>query len=413
MKHLILLFVIVFCSCSLLIKDEPYDPGVPTTPITKNIPFTCDGSDFVKMLDSKITGYNGPYMLMDNDLIYSLDSNKLTLFDCDSLKIIKSQLIDVKKIYYLEGYAGLKNNNFWLIYTTFDSKTTLFLSLIDSSGKAIRTFNFESEFLYADGVKISPTSRNGCVIGCFNNNIHYIYNFDVNGNIIWKKTYYRDFNNINLYSVFSKIIELKTKEFIYCTVIQEVLNGQNTVKTKITKLDKDGNLIWEKQLTTPMQTIENLIEQSDNSYLMSGHIGSFSNSNLFKVDSTGNISWKLDFTNNDYVKIMVTREGRIIAGYKVNENGGDIGLSKISNDGKIEWRKTFGGTGNEDVNYMCELKSGGYYLIGTTNNLTGKWEKALKTEPRIPYDKYYEYYKGFILSDYFIKTDNQGNSCNP
>lgn len=407
MRYLIPIIFLTLCSCSL-IKNEPIDPGIPTTPITKSIPFVCSGNYYVKMTDRNVLG-NGYFIMMNNDIIYSFDHNNLTIIDCDSFRIISSHKLGEKKVFGIDGYACLKNNCFWLLYATDRPNTNNsdyeLLSLIDSTGKAIHTFDFESECPGSAEYTISPTSNNGCIIGCMDLYKKYLYNFDESGNIIWKKESPRDINYLDPFSTTTRIIELKSKEFLYCRIIRYSLNFESQYIAKVTMLDKNGNLKWEKELPSNLnlRTINNLIEQNDNSYLITGN-----NKNLIKIDSLGNIIWKLDFIESSYVRIIISNDGSIITSYSNPSNGGDISISKINESGQFEWTNSFGGTGSESVNYIYNLASGGFYLIGSSLNLSGKWQKCLKERE----DDWYIYYiEEVINSGYFIKTDNMGNSC--
>jgi hypothetical protein len=412
MKYLFLSLVIILSSCSLIFNDEPDDPGIPSTPITKSIPFTCNGVNYVKMIDSNVLGYGGPFMMMNNDMIYSLDSNKLSILDCNNFKIISSHEIGDRKVCRIGDYAALKNNRFWLFFSTYIPNTSYpdyeLLSLIDSTGKAIHTFDFESDFSDALDVKLSPTSSNGCILNFINYDKLYIYNFDENGIILWKKILPCDYNTFyGIRTVVSKIIELKSKNFLYCTRTVDQTYGTDLITTKITKLDMNGDILWVKNLSTGFtDPIDKLIEQSENSYLLS------TRKNLIKVDSTGTVISHSESLDNIYSNFLLISDGGIITGYNIVTNGGDIGFSKIRDDGNIEWTKTFGGTGDESLNYIFELNSGGYYLIGTTTNLTGKWKKYLMYKTDFPYKQYYEYDKESVSSYYFIKTDNTGNISN-
>jgi len=388
---------------------------MPTTPITKSIPFTCDGVNYVKMIDKKSLGFGGPYIMLNNDFIYSLDSNKLSILDCNKCKIINSHEIGDKKVCYIDGYAGLKNSNFWLFYSTYLPNANYpnyeLLSSIDSTGKAIHTFDFESDFSYAMNIKLSPTSDNGCIMSFVNYDKLYIYNFDENGKIVWKKILPCDYNTLyGISTKVSKVIELKSKELLYCIIIQgSTSDGSPQFTTKITKMNKSGDLIWLKLLSmdfTNRDPIKNIIEKSENSYII------HSRKNFINIDSTGTIVSQLESADYIYSKLLINRDGDIITGYNIQNNGGDIGLSKINEDGKIEWTKTYGGTGNESIDDIFELNSGGYYIIGSTTNLTGRWVKVLMTTIQYPFDKYYEYQKESISSYYFIKTDNKGNISN-
>lgn len=413
MKYLICILVIILSSCSLISEDEPYDPGIPSTPIEKSIPYTCDGINYVKMIDNKEIGFGGPYMMMSDDIIYSLYSNKLYVLDCNKLRIISSHEISDRKVCSIGGYVALKNSNFWLFYSTYTPNTNYpnyeLLSLIDSTGKAIHTFDFESDFTYAHDVKFSPTSNNGCILAFVDFSKLYIYNFDENAKLLWKKILPCDYNPPLISSEVSKVFELKSKKFLYFTKVQGSSGGYPQFITNITKLDKNGDIIWSKYLSsvfTNRYPINRFTEQSENCYLIS------SCENLIKVDSTGTIISQSESADNIYSNLLLNRDGGIISGYNIQNNGGDIAFSKISDDGKAEWTKTYGGTGVETLYNIFELNSGGYYLIGSTLNYTGKWEKILMTRTEYPHKQYYIYQKEYTWSYYFIKTDNNGGISN-
>ena len=410
MRYLIPIVFLTLCSCSL-IKNEPIDPGVPTTPITKSIPFVCNGDYYVKIADPNMLGTKGYFMMMNNDMIYSLDSNKLTIINCDSFKRVSSHKIGEKKVSRIDGYVSLKNNCFWLLYETDRPNTNYpdyeLLSLIDSTGKAIHTFDFESECPNTCEYTISATANNGCLIGCMDLYKKYLLNLDENGNIIWKKEFPIDINYLDHLSTTTRIIELKSKDFLYARIIRYTLDGVSQYITKISKLDKDGNLKWEKQLPSNLnlKIITNLIEQNDSSYLITGNY-----TNLIKIDSIGNVIWKLDFKDNGYfsIRTIISNDGSIIASYRNPANGGDISISKINNSGQIDWTNSFGGTGFESINYIFNLVSGGFYVIGESNNLSGQWKKCLELRE---HEWHIYYIEEEINSGYFIKTDNMGNSC--
>ena len=100
MKQLILfLLTIGLCSCDMILRNAPTDPGEPKTPIVKSVPFTCEGGEYyVKMDDGKVINTIGPYLITNNK-IYSFASKKLTIIDCNQFKILNSYNIGTSKIY--------------------------------------------------------------------------------------------------------------------------------------------------------------------------------------------------------------------------------------------------------------------------------------------------------------------------
>lgn len=103
---------------------------------------------------------------------------------------------------------------------------------------------------------------------------------------------------------------------------------------------------------------------------------------VIKTDSAGNIEWlkKYGGTGYDVITSMVNSidGGYIIGGrtrsvdgdIESNHGGDDIWLVKITNDGEIEWEKTYGGK-SEDYLQTIISKNNGYLIGGSTNSNDG------------------------------------------
>ena len=404
MKQLILfLLTIGLCSCDMILRNAPTDPGEPKTPIVKSVPFTCEGGEYyVKMDDGKVINTIGPYLITNNK-IYSFASKKLTIIDCNQFKILNSYNIGTSKIYSIYEVYPSKNGRFWMLYSNYLPNTTYegseVVSLVDSTGNIIKTLNFSNY------IKINTTKSGGCLLRLSYGGYSTLYNYDENGTLIWQKGFTVEYDLLhNITSDFYNTLELSTGEFLYTTFIEDESKSLPLYTTRLTKLSKDGNIISYKSITG-YPRFEKIIQQSDTSYLL------FNGSYVMKFDSTLTYVKEIKSDGYMYYDLIKTHDGSIMACYNVNSNGGDLALSKLRDDLTPEWTQTYGGTGSETRICFNELASGGFLILGYSINLTGKWVRHLRTETGSPYLQHYVYWEETVCSNYIIKTDNLGITC--
>jgi len=154
--------------------------------------------------------------------------------------------------------------------------------------------------------------------------------------------------------------------------------GQNTwVKTFGGSGSEDGNPIT---------------STTDGGYVLTGGTGSndgdFSGMNkgywdifVMKLNSNGDIVWKKTFGGSNWDKgysITTTNDGGYVLTGKTNsfdgdfggmsKGGGDIFVIKLNSSGDIEWKKIFGGIGEDWGWSITTTNDGGYVLTGWTNS---------------------------------------------
>jgi hypothetical protein len=103
-----------------------------------------------------------------------------------------------------------------------------------------------------------------------------------------------------------------------------------------------------------------------------------------KLYNSGTILWKtvIGGTSSEYVNSVFSIEsgGYLIAGNTSSNDGDfaglqkgqdDIFIIKLSEDGIIEWRKTYGGISNETCTSIAKTTDGGFVLTGYTSSNSG------------------------------------------
>ncbi|ESU25034.1 hypothetical protein FEDK69T_02230 [Flavobacterium enshiense DK69] len=151
---------------------------------------------------------------------------------------------------------------------------------------------------------------------------------------------------------------------------------------------------WQKNYGGSADDYGNSICQaSDGGYLISGMTGSNDGDVtgfhgdydcwIAKINSTGTIQWKRTFGGSgldDINSIQQTLDGGYILAGSTNSSDGDITnnhggydcwVIKLNSSGTVVWQKTFGGTGWESVLSIQQTSDGGYVFAGYSGSANG------------------------------------------
>jgi len=160
------------------------------------------------------------------------------------------------------------------------------------------------------------------------------------------------------------------------------------------KMDSLGDLVWQKCLGgSGWDEAWDAYQTDDGGYIMAG----YSNSNdgdvsgnhgahdywVVRLDSALDVVWQRSFggSNQDYAYTTspTSEGGFIVAGASQSDDGdvvgGTMGLDvwvlKLNFDGKIEWQRTYGGSGLDRADEIHQTRDGGYIFIGQTRSPNG------------------------------------------
>lgn len=161
------------------------------------------------------------------------------------------------------------------------------------------------------------------------------------------------------------------------------------------KLNSTGNLQWQKSLGgTGNDYGSSIIQTTDGNYVVAGTSESnngnvtgnhgFTDGWVAKLNSdAGIIYWQKSFGGTDYdvinEMIPTTDGGYIFAGSSSSNNGDvasnkgyvDYWIVKINADGNLQWKKSFGGTGDDRATSIIQTTDGGYVVAGYAENNNG------------------------------------------
>jgi gliding motility-associated-like protein len=168
----------------------------------------------------------------------------------------------------------------------------------------------------------------------------------------------------------------------------------------IVKIDKsNGSVIWEKSFGgNDRDFLISTQQTSDGGYILAGYSSSGNNGDkteasrgyddywVIKLDSNRNIIWQKTYGGNSIDRlnsiIEINDGGYLLGGTSESNSSGektenskgsnDFWVIKINSSGNIEWDKTYGGNGMDQLTSIIKGVDGGYILAGNSNsNISG------------------------------------------
>lgn len=152
-------------------------------------------------------------------------------------------------------------------------------------------------------------------------------------------------------------------------------NYQNPITTQNTlqyfKLDKNGNILWVRELPANYDAGGYQIIKSKNGYLISFSYGMGNGSALIEIDETGNKLWGKQFNATSWFylqKVIRTNTGYVGCG--IGSNG--FNIAKLDSLGNFIWQKSisyslYTSTSFEITNFLRDV-NGNFYVTGYIGN---------------------------------------------
>jgi hypothetical protein len=224
---------------------------------------------------------------------------------------------------------------------------------------------------------------------------YWVVKLDDNGKIVWQKTFGGSdddvANDIEITSDSGYIVA----GFSY-SIDGNITNhhGNNTrADYWIIKLDKNGNIQWQKSYGgTDEDRAKSVRQTADHGYIVAGESHStdgdvtgnhgFNQNWVIKIDSIGNIQWEKTLGGNNLggaFSLEITSDrGFIIAGYSASTDSviyshhlSDFQIIKLDSVGAASWEQSFGGSGQDAAYSIKQTFDGGYIAVGYTGSNDG------------------------------------------
>jgi len=239
----------------------------------------------------------------------------------------------------------------------------------------------------------SSTSNDGDVSGNHGNGDYWIVKLNDTGSIQWQKSLGCSADDV-AYSV----QQTSDSGYVIAGMTKssdgDVSGYHGHGDYWVVKLLSSGSIQWQRSLGgTNGEAATSIIQTSDGGYSIAGMSGSndgdVSGNHgsddywIVKLSSSGSIQWQksLGGAGNDEVSAIhqTADSGYIVGGYTLS-NYGDVTLNhgsydfwivKLSTSGSIQWQKSLGGTGSDIANCFQETSDGGYIVAGSSTSNDG------------------------------------------
>ena len=213
----------------------------------------------------------------------------------------------------------------------------------------------------------------------------WILKLDENGNIEWQKVYGGEENS----SEAAFFVQQANDGYI---VAGNTNLGEKIWKIFLMKLDKNGNIEWQKVYGGEKDCSFGFLQQTEDGYVMAGMIEQ--DIFIMKTDENGNIEWQKVYGGEEREAILFasqTKGGYIMAGYTSSFGAGglDAWILKLDENGNIEWQKVYGGEGLDESRFIYETEDG-YIMAGYTSSFGDRidiWILKLGTNGEIIFDE--------------------------
>lgn len=218
---------------------------------------------------------------------------------------------------------------------------------------------------------------------------YWVIKLVANGNIQWQKVFggdsYDDATDVQETADGGFIVVGSSRSNFKNEKREGLLDGFND-ENWVVKLDKNGNLKWQKLFGGKgYESPQSIQQTTDKGFIIVGFannntISSASNYNfsIIKLNEAGDIQWQksLGGSNDDYANcVQQTKDGGYIIGGTtqsidgdvINTTGGgkDFWILKLNSIGDFLWQKAFGETANDELYSLQQTKDGGYIMAGS------------------------------------------------
>ena len=251
----------------------------------------------------------------------------------------------------------------------------IFLTYLDINGNIIWTKTYGNQNSAEAALYVEQTSDGGYIIaGGFGSSATksdiYLLKTDANGDTIWTRTY----GKFGFESGFSVH---QTPDGGYIILGYTAGLGGDAADIYLLKVDILGNLLWTNGFHAMGYNLYpgSFQPTTDGGYIFTGITNSFGAGNddvlLLKTDSATNFIWMKAFGGGGYDwgrSVQQTIDGGyVITGYTNSfGNNGDVYLIKTDANGNSLWSKNFGGTGNQSGFSVQQTTDKGYIIAGNT-----------------------------------------------
>ncbi len=261
------------------------------------------------------------------------------------------------------------------------NKFFILLAILSISNVAIAQYDFQRTYGFSsinEGKSVKNGVDGGFVISgttSFNNTDIYILKINDNGTLNWQNT---------LGGSGVDHANCMTISYDSCYILagySNSFNGSSDYDIYVTKVDRNGQLVWQKTFGGPdWDFAKGIIQTQDSGFVIVGNTynGSSGTSDgiFLKIDFWGNLVFQKIFNTagDDYLNgVSILADGSHIATgiMKVGHGGSnDIIIEKIDFNGDSVFVKQYGSDYDED-SYAIYSRNGKSLIVGSNKDISG------------------------------------------
>jgi hypothetical protein len=204
-----------------------------------------------------------------------------------------------------------------------------------------------------------------------------------NGTVQFNQNYPAEISTVTGHSI------IRTSDGNYALAGETNTSATNNLDVYLIKADINGNMIWNKTYGgTGVDTSSSLIQTSDGGYAVAGSTTSFGDGTidfwLTKLDANGNMQWNKTYggAGSDSASSLVQASdgGYVIAGTTNSSGAGntDAWIVKTDTNGNAQWNETLGGPFNDAANAVVQTSDSGFVYAGYFSNSSTNYFSLVK-----------------------------------
>ena len=275
------------------------------------------------------------------------------------------------------AHSILKDNNGYVIigytFSYGNGESDIWLVKVDKEGNEIwnKRYGWEGKEYGIDGVVVEDGYIIVGVTNSFGEQLNWdicVFKIDKEGNVIWNKIFGGEESD------WATCIEKDGDELL--------IGGYTSSYTSISwdawliKLDSQGNEIWNRTYGGgDVDTINDILAVEDG-YIVVGDTmsyGKYQDAFIMKLDKNGNQQWTKIYGGDGWDVFSVIKEiknGYIIAGRTDTYGAGsfDAWLIKLDSQGNEIWNRTYGWR-LEEIAHDLIVKNNSYYILADTRSI--------------------------------------------
>lgn len=234
------------------------------------------------------------------------------------------------------------------------------------------------------GYSIQPASDGGGVACGYTipkgaDPLTWVVRLSASGTKVWERTFEGAVHGSEAYAV------CQAPDMGFAVLAPRATNegGQYRESVRVVRLDKDGQVVWDKTITGKVAAAHVILAAPDGGFVLGGfanhQVGTSGQSAwVMKLDPQGNSVWERFLQGacaaEKSTALAPAPEGGCVIAYTACASGSGLRVAGLDPSGQVLWEKAYAsilGSGSSDVvKSLVPVPEGGFVLSGGTGSVT-------------------------------------------